>query len=181
MMREAVWWRGASTLCFWSLPRPEASRPCTKPKIFMSPCASTPSSLYLSIPLRPHHSQLIPSSTLLLSQSDCFRLRNTPQPPRCFPQDSCGTYVKLPYPRCITRAITDPSQAVPRATSSFRSSALRTPIASQFRRGYAENIHGDGEKVKGQVIGIDLGTTNSAVAVMEGKAPRIIENSEGMS
>jgi molecular chaperone DnaK len=29
------------------------------------------------------------------------------------------------------------------------------------------------------VIGIDLGTTNSAVAVMEGKQPRIIENSEG--
>lgn len=54
--------------------------------------------------------------------------------------------------------------------------------------------------MKGQVIGIDLGkccdinssylrqvltsissgTTNSAVAVMEGKAPRIIENAEGM-
>jgi molecular chaperone DnaK len=33
--------------------------------------------------------------------------------------------------------------------------------------------------VKGQVIGIDLGTTNSAVAVMEGKAPKIIENAEG--
>jgi molecular chaperone DnaK len=44
---------------------------------------------------------------------------------------------------------------------------------SQFRRGYAE------EKVKGRVIGIDLGTTNSAVAVMEGKQPRIIENAEG--
>src|SRR6266481_3988369 len=30
-----------------------------------------------------------------------------------------------------------------------------------------------------KVIGIDLGTTNSCVAVMEGKAPRVIENSEG--
>ncbi|KAI5081314.1 hypothetical protein GOP47_0004497 [Adiantum capillus-veneris] len=29
------------------------------------------------------------------------------------------------------------------------------------------------------IIGIDLGTTNSCVAVMEGKAPRVIENAEG--
>ncbi|MCJ2139229.1 molecular chaperone DnaK [Methylobacterium sp. E-066] len=31
----------------------------------------------------------------------------------------------------------------------------------------------------GKVIGIDLGTTNSCVAVMEGTQPRVIENSEG--
>ncbi|MCA3633799.1 MAG: molecular chaperone DnaK [Methylobacterium sp.] len=31
----------------------------------------------------------------------------------------------------------------------------------------------------GKVIGIDLGTTNSCVAVMEGATPRVIENSEG--
>src|ERR1700743_549198 len=30
-----------------------------------------------------------------------------------------------------------------------------------------------------KVIGIDLGTTNSCVAVMEGSAPRVIENAEG--
>ena len=30
----------------------------------------------------------------------------------------------------------------------------------------------------GKVIGIDLGTTNSCVAVMEGKSPRVIENAE---
>jgi molecular chaperone DnaK len=31
----------------------------------------------------------------------------------------------------------------------------------------------------GPVVGIDLGTTNSCVAVMEGKSSRVIENSEG--
>merc|ERR1712072_575870 len=71
--------------------------------------------------------------------------------------------------------------AVPRASSTFRSSAYRSPV-SRWQRNYAttkENVQGEGEKVKGQVIGIDLGTTNSAVAVTEGKSPRIIENSEG--
>lgn len=31
----------------------------------------------------------------------------------------------------------------------------------------------------GKIIGIDLGTTNSCVAVMEGNQPKVIENSEG--
>merc|ERR1719449_68397 len=31
----------------------------------------------------------------------------------------------------------------------------------------------------GDIVGIDLGTTNSCVAVMEGKTPRVIENAEG--
>lgn len=35
-------------------------------------------------------------------------------------------------------------------------------------------------KMTGHVIGIDLGTTNSCVAVMEGSMPKVIENSEGM-
>ncbi len=33
----------------------------------------------------------------------------------------------------------------------------------------------------GKVIGIDLGTTNSCVAVMEGATPKVIENAEGSS
>ncbi len=32
----------------------------------------------------------------------------------------------------------------------------------------------------GKVIGIDLGTTNSCVAIMDGDTPKVIENSEGM-
>jgi hypothetical protein len=31
----------------------------------------------------------------------------------------------------------------------------------------------------GKIIGIDLGTTNSCVAIMEGGQPKVIENSEG--
>jgi molecular chaperone DnaK len=31
----------------------------------------------------------------------------------------------------------------------------------------------------GKIIGIDLGTTNSVVAIMEGGKPKVIENAEG--
>ena len=31
----------------------------------------------------------------------------------------------------------------------------------------------------GKILGIDLGTTNSCVAVMEGSKPKVIENAEG--
>lgn len=34
-------------------------------------------------------------------------------------------------------------------------------------------------KKTGEVIGIDLGTTNSCVALMEGSTPKVIENAEG--
>merc|ERR1712072_831180 len=34
--------------------------------------------------------------------------------------------------------------------------------------------------IQGDVIGIDLGTTNSCVATMDGSAARVIENAEGM-
>ncbi len=42
----------------------------------------------------------------------------------------------------------------------------------------SNNVHMDGETM-GKVIGIDLGTTNSCVAVMDGGKPKVIENSEG--
>uniref|UniRef100_A0A7E4UQ86 Heat shock protein 70 n=1 Tax=Panagrellus redivivus TaxID=6233 RepID=A0A7E4UQ86_PANRE len=36
------------------------------------------------------------------------------------------------------------------------------------------------KKIKGPIIGIDLGTTNSCVAVMEGQNARVLENAEGI-
>src|SRR5262245_58813658 len=51
------------------------------------------------------------------------------------------------------------------------------PIGRQAARPACRNLRGS---TMGKVIGIDLGTTNSCVAVMEGKNPRVIENSEGM-
>lgn len=58
------------------------------------------------------------------------------------------------------------------AKSILRKSAIATPVrvATRFQ---------STSKVQGSVIGIDLGTTNSAVAIMEGKIPKIIENAEG--
>lgn len=40
-------------------------------------------------------------------------------------------------------------------------------------------VRGNKTEVRGDVVGIDLGTTNSCVAIMEGQEPRVLENVEG--
>ena len=47
--------------------------------------------------------------------------------------------------------------------------------------GYAKNLYRSfaSETAHGNVIDIDLGTTNSCVAVMEGKRAKVTENAEG--
>ncbi|CDO52868.1 hypothetical protein DV495_004159 [Geotrichum candidum] len=57
----------------------------------------------------------------------------------------------------------------------------RTTLRSSVSKRLAPTIQArfNSAKVQGSVIGIDLGTTNSAVAIMEGKIPKVIENAEG--
>ncbi|KAI8972376.1 hsp7-like protein [Pilobolus umbonatus] len=59
---------------------------------------------------------------------------------------------------------------------------MNTPSRWMTRHNLGSTYHlysTSSNKVTGPVIGIDLGTTNSCVAVMDGKSPRVIENSEG--
>ncbi|KAJ1971509.1 Hsp70 ATPase ssc1 [Dimargaris xerosporica] len=67
------------------------------------------------------------------------------------------------------------SLARPRVATSLaaaRTGLLRTPA-------FQTSLRAMSSQVQGVVIGIDLGTTNSCVSIMEGKSPRVIENSEG--
>jgi molecular chaperone DnaK (HSP70) len=61
-------------------------------------------------------------------------------------------------------------------TPLFTMGRGRAPNPGSFRE---PRTHLGGKSVMGKIIGIDLGTTNSVVAVMEGKEPKVIVNEEG--
>merc|ERR1719333_607821 len=56
----------------------------------------------------------------------------------------------------------------------------RASISMGARRGFLSTSQHRLDKATGNVIGIDLGTTNSCVAIMDGGTAKVLENSEGM-
>ncbi|CAD5224168.1 unnamed protein product [Bursaphelenchus okinawaensis] len=64
------------------------------------------------------------------------------------------------------------------ARASF-GNVCRVPFVAKQTLGFTPRRY-KSDAVKGAVIGIDLGTTNSCVAVMEGQSARVIENAEGV-
>nr|CAA87086.1 organellar heat shock protein [Eimeria tenella]prf//2115370B heat shock protein 70:ISOTYPE=organellar [Eimeria maxima] len=84
--------------------------------------------------------------------------------------------VALSAARALWAAAVPPQPRGPpkeqRVFSAVRTAAVGTLSSLAGRRGFSG--------VRGDVVGIDLGTTNSCVAVMEGSQPKVLENSEGM-
>ena len=58
---------------------------------------------------------------------------------------------------------------------------IQTPVQAQVvaQKYGLFNQSNEMSGVRGAVIGVDLGTTNSCVSVMEGKQAKVIENAEG--
>ena len=63
------------------------------------------------------------------------------------------------------------SRFLKQTSKNALSQRTRTPMAARAMASYTETAT--------DIIGIDLGTTNSCVALMEGSQPRVIENAEG--
>lgn len=53
----------------------------------------------------------------------------------------------------------------------------RNPLKNKIRELCTSKVNHN--RASGDIIGIDLGTTNSCVAIMEGKQGKVIENAEG--
>ncbi|KJH44752.1 hypothetical protein DICVIV_09211 [Dictyocaulus viviparus] len=66
---------------------------------------------------------------------------------------------------------------IPTAWRSYTASAACTRLIarSSYLNGISQRLKSDA--IRGAVIGIDLGTTNSCVAVMEGKQAKVVFSS----
>ncbi|KAJ8485021.1 hypothetical protein OPV22_017506 [Ensete ventricosum] len=76
--------------------------------------------------------------------------------------------------RSLVAAVTS---ALPQASNLLKGSH-GTPLTQRWAAAAAARAFSS-KPVSADVIGIDLGTTNSCVSVMEGKSPKVIENAEG--
>jgi len=84
------------------------------------------------------------------------------------------TIIMLSAARSASRTLLGNSRQFSSLTLKSHASPLQaTAVAQKF------DVRYKSDGVKGAVIGVDLGTTNSCVAVMEGKAAKVIENAEG--
>ncbi|TRY52721.1 Heat shock protein HSP70 [Cryptosporidium tyzzeri] len=53
-------------------------------------------------------------------------------------------------------------------------------VFSRYMSSKCEGKKSSNRRITGDIIGIDLGTTNSCTAILEGTQPKVLENSEGM-
>jgi hypothetical protein len=84
-------------------------------------------------------------------------------------------------PLPISRPSQEPGRGdAPIAPPNYRPAELiHCHGPSCFLQGLGGLLERIRDPAMGKVIGIDLGTTNSCVAVMEGATPKVIENAEG--
>jgi len=62
----------------------------------------------------------------------------------------------------------------------FNSLIKNNALKSQVSKAFTSNMAAAGQRDFSTIIGIDLGTTNSCVAMMESGNPKVIENAEGV-